>query len=161
MEFDYVVGWYSRKKEKVKPLGGFLDIKAAKEFSNMVDTLLLGDGFFCIETPEGKYINGYEKYSDHKSKWFTPEEVYKKDILIHSSRENRNMRLDEFLLSYDDYKKFKSQDIFSQDVFRPWDRTSISEKLSNNKKVIDSKNVELEQKDVKMQREKQYDNAVR
>lgn len=126
MEFDYVVGWYSRKAKKVKPLGGFLDIEVAKEFSNMVDGLFLGEGFLYIETPEGKYINGYEKYSDYKPKWFTPEEVNTKDVLVYSASRYGNMRLDEFL-PYDDYKKFTEHR-----------KSSVMSKLVQNKSAIDS-----------------------
>lgn len=126
MEFDYVVGWYSRTAEKVKPLGGFSDIEAAKEFSDIVDALFLGEGFLYIEAPEGKYINGYEKYSDYKSKWFTPEEVNTKNVLVYSAGRCGNMRLDEFL-PYDDYKKFTERR-----------KSSVMSKLIQNKSAIDS-----------------------
>lgn len=105
MEFNYVVGWYSRKG--MTPLGGFLDIKSAKAFADMTDTLFFGEGFLYIDSPEGKYINGYEKYSDVTPKWFTPEEVNKKDIrvYVYSCHKDRNVLLDDFL-PYDDYKRF-------------------------------------------------------
>ena len=174
MEFNYVVGWYSRKTMQVKPLGGFLDIKSAKEFSDFKDTLFWGEGFLCIDSPEGIYINGYEKYSDVHPKWFTPEEVSKKDIRVFSSSKDKNMLLDEFL-PYDDYKKFtgngklfqtthKKGDTISGKVEKTDDvvnRESVIKKISDNKRILDAK--ATAQKDMPLQEksEKYHENPER
>lgn len=126
MKFDYVVGWYSRKENQMKPLGGFLNIKSAKAYADMKDTLFFGEGFLYIDSPEGKYINGYEKYSDNRPKWFTPEEIKTKQIRVFSSQEDRNVLLDEFL-PYEEYKRFKENDNLSQKSKQEDVKSSIQE----------------------------------
>lgn len=128
MEFDYVVGWYSRKENQMKPLGGFMNIKSAKAYADMKDTVFFGEGFLYINSPEGKYINGYEKYSDNRPKWFSPEEVNNKSIRVYSSHEDRNVLLDDFM-PYEDYKRFKENG-----------KSSVLEKLSENRQKVDSAN---------------------
>ena len=166
MEFNYIVGWYSQKTMQVKPLGGFLDIKSAKEFSYYKDTVFWGEGFLCIDSPEGIYINGYENYSDVTSKWFAPEEVSKKDIRVYSSSKDKNMRLDEFL-PYDDYKKFMGNGNLFQTTKQvettgdAVNRESVIKKLSDNKQILDAKAAEQKDSSQKEKSEKYHENSER
>lgn len=170
MEFDYVVGWYSKKAGSVKPLGGFENVKAAKEFSEGVDSLFWGNGFFFIDSPEGTYIKGYEDFMGNKKKWFSPEEV-KSDKVFLLRIENGDdaiIRIDNYL-PYDDYKKFT---ITNSSVFKALEqnernrvtassidsRDSVLSKLSDNKKAAESRYAEHTQQE---KLEKQRDDVVR
>ena len=153
MEFDHVVGWYSQKKG-MKPLGGFLDIKSAKYFAEMKDSLFFGEGFFYIDSPEGTYINGYEKYSDHTPEWFAPKEAIEKQIKVYSNNRDRNILLDDFL-HFEEYKRFKETGNLSQEQ-KQTTRNSIIDKLTHNTMIINSaENMQQNRA------EKQHDNSER
>lgn len=120
MDFEYVTGWYSKKTGQVKPLGGFPSLKAAKEFSETVDTLFWGNGFFFIDSPEGIHIKGEEKFWGNKRKWYSPEEVKSDEVKLWQIKKNGDeeiVRFDSYL-PYDDYKKFTQGNVFKESVLQ-------------------------------------------
>ncbi len=90
MEFGFVVKWYSFAKKKEYVLGGFLDIKAAKEYADD-RTIDLFNGYASVNSKEGKYVLGADKEKSFTEKWYEPgEEAY-----VYFDKEDKVITLEE------------------------------------------------------------------
>lgn len=140
MEFNYVLGRYYCNNGQTKVLGGFNKLQDAKDYSDIKETLFMGNGFFFIDSPEGIFVKGYEEYRSNcnKEKWYTQQDI--KNDVIPFIRFNYRKQDDEVvsiseLLSHNDYIKFSTGS-----VFKEMEKSSVKEKLANNKAYIESGN---------------------
>ena len=97
MNFDFVVMRYRIIPQDSVVLGGFLNLKRAKNFTEMIDMDFINPGFFYIDTPQGKYIYGEKTgYKEIGGKWYEPgQEAY-----VYTSVEDRVKHIEE-VVSYD------------------------------------------------------------
>ena len=73
MEFSFVVGRFSMTNRTEKVIAGFLKLEAAKEYILRIECDYLSNGFFYIDTVEGRYILGADRRTE-QNKWYAPSE---------------------------------------------------------------------------------------
>lgn len=80
MQFNFVVGWHALNSGKEKAIAGFSKLETAKEYVMYVVCDYLSNGYFYIDTPEGRYIQGADRRTE-RLKWYAPsEKVYVYDL---------------------------------------------------------------------------------
>lgn len=73
MEFSFIVGRQSLTNSSEKILAGFSKIETAKDYVSRVECDYLSNGYFYIDTTEGRHILGADRKTE-RDKWYAPNE---------------------------------------------------------------------------------------